>query len=163
MNAQPFELNEDSLLFINKLGMYYENYGIPRIGGRILGLMLISGQPLSAEKIANLLKVSRGSVSTNVRLLASNELLERISVMGEKVDYYTVSELIWERAIQMRIDGFKTLKRIVELGLRTANVDSSTPPNRSLPEMLQWVDTMTASHEQALIQWKQTKPPLDRS
>lgn len=71
MHTQEFELDEAKLLFIEKLGVYYEDYGIPRIGGRILGLMLVSGQPLTAEQIATHLKVSRGSVSTNVRLLAS--------------------------------------------------------------------------------------------
>lgn len=157
MHTQEFELDEAKLLFIEKLGVYYEDYGIPRIGGRILGLMLVSGQPLTAEQIATHLKVSRGSVSTNVRLLASGGLIERISVVGERIDYYDVSESIWERAIQMRIDGFRSLRRIVELGEKAAENNAASAANRNLLDMLQWVDTMTSCHEQALLHWKQFK------
>ncbi|WP_055106848.1 GbsR/MarR family transcriptional regulator [Paenibacillus ihumii] len=154
---RDFELDEAKMLFIEKLGVYYEDYGIPRIGGRILGLMLVSGQPLTAEQISNLLKVSRGSVSTNVRLLTSGGLLERVSVVGERIDHYSVSESIWERSLQMRIDGFKSLKRIVEQGILATKSNSSPSTNHHLPEMLLWVDTMTASHEQALLNWKEKK------
>jgi len=157
MHTQEFELDEAKRLFIEKLGVYYEDYGIPRIGGRILGLMLVSGQPLTAEQIATYLKVSRGSVSTNVRLLTSGGLLERISAVGERIDYYTVSESIWERAIQMRIDGFRSLRRIVELGEKAAENNTSPAAYQNLLDMLQWVDTMTSSHEQALRHWKQFK------
>jgi len=161
MNAQQFELDEAKQLFVEKLGVYYEDYGIPRIGGRILGLMLVTGQSLTAEQIANLLRVSRGSVSTNVRLLASNGLVERASMVGERSDHYAVSESIWERAIQMRVDGFMSLRRIVEQG-RTAVDDgkhNSSTAHRHLHEMLQWVDTMINSHEQALLDWRERTAP----
>lgn len=152
MNDQPFELDKDKSSFIDKLGMYYEDYGIPRIGGRILGLMLVSEKPLSAEQMAKHLKISRGSVSTNVRLLTSSGLLERTTVAGERTDYYVVSESIWERAIQIRIEGFTNLKRIVEQGIQA--VESKPSANNQLYEMRQWVDVMINSHEQTLMNWK---------
>ncbi|MEK4252413.1 GbsR/MarR family transcriptional regulator [Paenibacillus sp. FSL W7-1287] len=152
MNDQPFELDKDKSSFIDKLGMYYEDYGIPRIGGRILGLMLVSEQPLSAEQMSKHLKISRGSVSTNVRLLTSSGLLERTTVAGERTDYYLVSESIWERAIQIRIEGFTNLKRIVEQGIQA--VESKPSANNQLYEMRQWVDVMINSHEQTLMNWK---------
>lgn len=33
MKDKELDLNEENLKFIEKLGIYYENYGIPRIGG----------------------------------------------------------------------------------------------------------------------------------
>ncbi len=55
--------------FIEGMGMYFENQGIPRIGGRMLGLLMIAHRPLSAEDLARILKVSRASLSTNFRSL----------------------------------------------------------------------------------------------
>jgi DNA-binding transcriptional regulator GbsR (MarR family) len=155
MDDRKLGLDEERKLFVEKLGIYYEDYGIPRIGGRILGLMLVSDKPLAAEQMANLLKVSRGSVSINVRLLVSNGLIERISVGGDRSDYYSVSESVWDHAIQIRIDGFNNLKRIVEQGVKAVGNDSSTPTQTKLHEMLLWVDTMITCHEQALLNWKQ--------
>lgn len=153
MDDKELELDEENRSFVEKLGVYYEDFGIPRIGGRILGLMLVSSQPISAEQISNLLRVSRGSVSTNVRLLVSQGLLEKTSRVGDRTDYYSVSESIWDNAIKIRIDGFKSLKRIVEQGVKAVGDESS--PNKNLLEMLQWANRMIACHEKALLDWRQ--------
>jgi DNA-binding transcriptional regulator GbsR (MarR family) len=55
----PVKLNHELSAFIESLGRYFENYGIPRIGGRILGLLLIAHAPLSAELISKVLKIRR--------------------------------------------------------------------------------------------------------
>ncbi|GIP19177.1 hypothetical protein J40TS1_48190 [Paenibacillus montaniterrae] len=153
MDVKELEYNEEKQVFVEKLGIYYEDYGIPRIGGRILGLALVANQPISAEQMANLLKVSRGSVSTNVRLLVSMGLLEKVSAIGDRADYYSVSESIWDNAIKTRIDGFKNLKKIVEQGLNA--VEGSSNANKKFVEMLLWVDNMISSHEKLLLEWRQ--------
>lgn len=151
MEYKEQELNEEKLKFIEKLGIYYENYGIPRIGGRILGLILVANNPVSSEQISQLLKVSRGSVSTNVRLLVSNGLLERTSIAGDRTDYYVICDSAWDSAIKVRIEGFKNLKSIIEQGTKAFNNESTT--NKNLREMLQWVNIMTESHKKALVEW----------
>lgn len=152
MDVNELEYDEEKQIFVEKLGIYYEDYGIPRIGGRILGLLLVSNQPISAEQMSNLLKVSRGSVSTNVRLLVSMGLLEKVSAVGDRTDYYSVSESIWDNAIKTRIDGFKNLKNIVELGLKT--LEEHSDANKKFSEMLLWVDSMISSHEKVLLEWR---------
>ncbi|MEK3733367.1 MULTISPECIES: GbsR/MarR family transcriptional regulator [Paenibacillus] len=153
MDVKELEYDEEKRAFVEKLGVYYEDHGIPRIGGRILGLLLVSNQPVSAEQMANLLKVSRGSVSTNVRLLVSMGLLEKVSVVGDRTDYYSVSESIWDNAIKTRIDGFKNLRKIVEQGLKA--VEGQSNANKNFAEMLLWVDGMISSHEKLLFVWRQ--------
>ncbi|MGG1876116.1 MarR family transcriptional regulator [Paenibacillus cisolokensis] len=153
MDVKELEYDEEKRAFVEKLGVYYEDHGIPRIGGRILGLLLVSNQPVSAEQMANLLKVSRGSVSTNVRLLVSMGLLEKVSVVGDRTDYYSVSESIWDNAIKTRIDGFKNLRKIVEQGLKA--VEGQSNANKNFAEMLLWVDRMISSHEKLLFVWRQ--------
>ncbi|PAD71559.1 GbsR/MarR family transcriptional regulator [Paenibacillus campinasensis] len=153
MDVKELEYDEEKRAFVEKLGVYYEDHGIPRIGGRILGLLLVSNQPVSAEQMANLLKVSRGSVSTNVRLLVSMGLLEKVSVVGDRTDYYSVSESIWDNAIRTRIDGFKNLRKIVEQGLKA--VEGQSNANKNFAEMLLWVDGMISSHEKLLFVWRQ--------
>ncbi|MEK4974991.1 MarR family transcriptional regulator [Niallia sp. FSL R7-0648] len=152
MDVNKLEYDEEKQVFVEKLGIYYEDYGIPRIGGRILGLLLVSNQPISAEQMSNLLKVSRGSVSTNVRLLVSMGLLEKVSAVGDRIDYYSVSESIWDNAIKTRIDGFKNLKKIVELGLKA--LEEHSDANKKFSEMLLWVDSMISSHEKVLLEWR---------
>jgi DNA-binding transcriptional regulator GbsR (MarR family) len=139
------------LRFIEKLGLYYENYGIPRIGGKLLGLLLMAGTSVSAEQMATALKISRSSVSTNIRLLVSFGFIEITPLPGERTDYFQISDTAWENAIKERIKGFQNLKTLVEEGLRT--IDSKAGENQKLVEMLDWVNLLRNAHENALVEW----------
>ena len=55
--------------FIERMGLAFESDGLPRIAGRIFGLLLLSEDCRSLDELAAELKVSKGSVSTNARLL----------------------------------------------------------------------------------------------
>ncbi|MDA8336812.1 MAG: transcriptional regulator [Peptococcaceae bacterium] len=143
-------LTEDKYRFIEKMGLYYENYGLPRIGGRILGLVLIADRPVSGEEIARLLRVSRSSVSTNLRLLLSFVFLEKVAVPVERSDYFAVSELAWRNTIKMRIEAYRNLQGIAEQGLAACDPDASS--SGRLLEMLRWVKALAESHEKLLAE-----------
>jgi DNA-binding transcriptional regulator GbsR (MarR family) len=76
---------------IEKLGRLAEGEGLPRIGGRMLGYLAISGAPRSIDELAATLKVSRASISTNGKLLQSIGLLERTTIAGDRRDYLRVT------------------------------------------------------------------------
>ncbi len=77
--------------FIEQKGMEYQAEGLPRIAGRLMGLMLIEDGPFAFGGLAERLKVSRGSVSTNTRLLENLGVIERVSKPGERGDYFQLS------------------------------------------------------------------------
>lgn len=77
--------------FIEQKGMEYQAEGLPRIAGRLMGLMLIEDGPFAFGGLAERLKVSRGSVSTNTRLLESLGVIERVSKPGERGDFFQLS------------------------------------------------------------------------
>ena len=55
--------------FVERSGIFFQSEGLPRIGGRIFGLLLLADQAVSIDSIAQELKVSKPSVSTNTRVL----------------------------------------------------------------------------------------------
>lgn len=142
--------------FIEKLGLYYENYGVPRIGGRIIGLLLTSDRPLSAEEMATRLNVSRSSVSTNIRLLLVYGFVEVSSKQDGRTDFFTIAEDAWGSAIKARIEGFLSLKAIVEQGI--AALDGDAAATVKMLEMADWADTMLKGHERIRQEWQIKKP-----
>ncbi len=40
--------------FIENMGLQYEAYDVPRIGGRILGLLMVNPNPMTSEEMAEL-------------------------------------------------------------------------------------------------------------
>lgn len=78
--------------FIERMGLCAEEEGLPRIGGRLMGLMMLEGGPFSFDELVDRLQVSRGSVSTNTRMLEARGVIERIGRPGERQLYYRVAE-----------------------------------------------------------------------
>ncbi|RUT34846.1 transcriptional regulator [Arsenicitalea aurantiaca] len=74
--------------FIELMGLQFQGDGAPRIAGRIYGLLLMEGRPLGLQDMATRLQVSRASISTNARLLATKGLVELVSQPGDRQDYY---------------------------------------------------------------------------
>ena len=86
-------LNEEPKdYFIEQMGLFTQAEGLPRISGRIFGLMILEGGAFSFSELAERLDVSRGSISTNTRLLVSIGLIEKTAKPGERQDYFQVPE-----------------------------------------------------------------------
>lgn len=78
--------------FIERMGLHAQADGMPRIAGRIMGLMVLDGGPLAFGQLADRLQVSRGSISTNVRLLEGMGVIERVAKPGDRGDYFRLAD-----------------------------------------------------------------------
>jgi DNA-binding transcriptional regulator GbsR (MarR family) len=106
-------LTPDDERFIESLGLHFEDKGIPRIGGRMLGLLMLAPRPLSLGRIAELLKVSPASVSTNIRQFHNRGLVEEISFPGDRRHYYVFSDSAWEHRFEDAIEGITEALQIM--------------------------------------------------
>jgi DNA-binding transcriptional regulator GbsR (MarR family) len=76
--------------FIEKIGVIAQTEGLPRIAGRVLAMLLYDGERVSFGQLADALQVSRGSVSSSVRMLESQQLIKRVAKPGDRQDYFQV-------------------------------------------------------------------------
>ena len=77
----------------------FEAQGLPRIGARILALLLLSSRPLHLDDIARALRVSRASVSTNTRVFLHLGLIEPAEVRGDRRRHFRLAEHAWENRL----------------------------------------------------------------
>jgi DNA-binding transcriptional regulator GbsR (MarR family) len=143
------------LQFIENIGLHFEEYGVPRIGGRILGLLLASSRPVSPEEMSAVLEVSRSSVSTNLRTLLMTGLADRISLPGERSDYYVFSDEAWETTLEIRMDGIESLREMAEDGLQ--GVPDRHPARVRLEEILAWTEMVGEAYERLIKEWQSRK------
>jgi hypothetical protein len=146
------KLSPELTRFVENMGRFFESYGIPRIGGRILGLLLVVHEPLSAERIAAVLKVSRASVSTNFRLLLASSLAEKVYLPGDRTTYYSFPETAWEKVLNVEIESISAMKRLAEQG-RDA-LPSGDPAQHRLGDMINWADRLMQLFQHALTEWR---------
>jgi len=152
MQKEKMILKASQQDFIESIAAVYENYGIPRIGGRIFGLSLITGVPLSAEKLSILLQASRSSISTNIRSLIVNGWIEKVTFPGDRVDYFRFSPKAWERVLEHRQKGLQPLKEIVERGQEELTAGSIE--YGQLEDMKVWLDIQQHYQEEMLKSWR---------
>ena len=138
--------------FIESIGLYFETYGLPRVCGRIVGLLMVTGAPLSLDEIAAALQVSRASVSTNARLAASTGLAERVGVPGDRRDYYRLGDDPWERRIRVDIEAVARLRGIAERGLEALPPDQEAA-RAKVRELLDLCELSAEVSRIALDRW----------
>jgi len=76
-------------IFVETLGKTADALGISRIVAQIYAILYLSPRPLSLDEIAQRLKVSKGNVSVNIRILNDWQAVRKIWQRGSRKDYYT--------------------------------------------------------------------------
>ena len=142
--------------FIESMGVYFERYGLPRIGGRVLGLLMVADRPLSLDDLASMLRVSRASISTNMKLITASSLAEPISLPGDRRDYYRFGPDTWERALKTELEGIEFLRRLGERGLAAAQASESVARDH-LEELLAFCDLLMADRATNIERWRALK------
>jgi DNA-binding transcriptional regulator GbsR (MarR family) len=162
MDTTP-PLTPEQQQFIERVGLYFEQYHLSRIGGRLLGLLLLLDHPIGLGEMADLLGVSRASVSTNIRTAADFGLTELVTRPGDRRDYYQVGPEAWNKGIETRIEGARQLRRIAEQGLAATAQTGATAAH--LRELLEFCDFTIAEQIASLERWRarhSERPPNDR-
>jgi DNA-binding transcriptional regulator GbsR (MarR family) len=100
--------------FIEQMGMLCERDNLPRIAGRVLGLLIVEEGAFSLRELADRLKVSRASVSTNARMLTDVGVVERVSRPGDRQDYYQLVPYPFHRMLTGRAAVFRQASQLFE-------------------------------------------------
>jgi DNA-binding transcriptional regulator GbsR (MarR family) len=108
--------------FVERFAVAQEGDGLPRIAGRIFGLLLTGERELSLDEITKELGASKGSASVNTRLLEERGIIERVSHSGDRRDYYRIMPDLFERMMEMRLAKWHRSHDAVLYGLTASDV-----------------------------------------
>jgi DNA-binding transcriptional regulator GbsR (MarR family) len=111
--------------FVEQMGLLCEQDNLPRIAGRVLGLLVVEGGPFSLRELAERLQVSRASVSTNARMLADVGILERVSKPGDRQDYYQLAPQPYHRLLTSKVRALRYAASFV------AEAEANLPAERA--------------------------------
>jgi DNA-binding transcriptional regulator GbsR (MarR family) len=77
------------------------SWGLNKTMAQIHALLLISTKPLTTEDIMEELSISRGNANMNVRALLDWGIVSRISVPGERKEFFKSEKDVWALARQV--------------------------------------------------------------
>jgi len=121
----------------NVVGRLIEFWGFKRNMGRVWAVLYLSPDPLSAEDLRQLLKLSSGAVSMTLSELSRWGVVRKVWVQGERRDFYAAEVQLWrmisrvfnEREkgeITMAIDAFEEALAMLDTIGPGVDVDAKT-------------------------------------
>ena len=132
--------------FIEDISLYFEQMGLPRMAGRVLGVLLISAPPeQSLNDLCEVLQTSKSAVSTTTRLLTEMGLIERVPSSKPREVAFRFKAGGWLVFMRMRLRLMASLHQIAEQGLMLLE---DQPP--ALRERLQEAHDMFSQIEEEL-------------
>lgn len=140
--------------FIERYGMAAEQDGLPRTAGRMLALLIVEGGPFSFSELAERLQVSRGSVSTNTRLLEQFGVIERVAKPGDRQDYFKIVADPWVRLLEAWTERQAKTEKIAESLLNDAAALSGDSRKR-VGAFLSFVRTTTTEARATIARLRQ--------
>jgi DNA-binding transcriptional regulator GbsR (MarR family) len=132
--------------WIEDIGLYFEQMGLPRMAGRVLGVLLISDPPeQSINSLCATLQASKSSISTTTRLLTEMGLIERVAAPVPRRSYFQFKPGGWVLFIRQRLRLWASLHQLAERGLELLH-----DQDPALRERLQEAHDMFSSIEDEL-------------
>jgi DNA-binding transcriptional regulator GbsR (MarR family) len=155
-------MNVQTANFIERMGVVLESDGLPRIAGRIFALLLVSEDARSLDDLAAELQVSKGSVSTNARLLEQRDLLERVCRPADRRDYYSVPADLFAHTMDQRLARWQRFNEAI--GAARSSLPIRSPEVRSrLDEYEQAYAFMSQVIREGLRRWQARREDLEVS
>jgi len=123
MTARARTPDRNTRMFVEKLAVLLETDGMPRVAGRLFGLLLVSAEPRSLDELAKQLGLSKASISINARLLEEKGLVERVGRQADRRDYYGIAEDILERTLEQRIAKIRRFQQSIAEARNTCLIE----------------------------------------
>ncbi|WP_031470948.1 GbsR/MarR family transcriptional regulator [Sciscionella sediminilitoris] len=116
------EDDQEVLRWVEQVATFcVEEWGLPPITGRVLGLLMICDPPeRSAGEIAETIQASRASLTSNMRFLTAIGLVRKVRVPGDRTAYYRIEDDAWHKVIQRKLDSLAAFGDIAEQGIALA-------------------------------------------
>lgn len=90
------ELDQAREQFIQGMSRITHFWGFPKAMGAMYGAIYLSPDPLSLDQMVTQVGVSKGAVSTNVRMLERLGMVHKQLQIGDRKDYYSAETDFWK-------------------------------------------------------------------
>ena len=134
-------MHNETRQFIERVGVLSETEGLPRIAGRIFGLLLVTPGECSLDEMAEALGVSKASISTDARRLEQYGIVVRTSRPGDRRDYYAIAPNALRQSLESKLRGMRQFQQILREARDLPDADA---------EVRERIDEWEAWHEQAI-------------
>jgi DNA-binding transcriptional regulator GbsR (MarR family) len=143
--------------FVEDMGVYFELNGLTRMAGRIIGWLLVCDPPhQTMPQIIEALDASKSAVSVALTTLHQINLIHRLSLPGERKDYFRLNPDMWTHAFMARANQITALRILAERGL--ALMEGASPESKRRLQLVWEMNVfMEAEFPRLIERWNEVK------
>lgn len=141
---------------IKNFGVAYRAFGLSKLMGHIVALLISSAQPISLEDISKSLHRSKGPVSQILRRLRDKGLIRRVWQPTSRKDFYEIQPELFEIAYRNNLELVRSNTRLARQLKAIVNKEKAndfTELMNRLIEMEKFYEIMEKHHENFLKEW----------
>jgi DNA-binding transcriptional regulator GbsR (MarR family) len=142
---------------IQRFGEAYKAFGLNKLMGHIVALLIYSPEPLSLDEISEQLGRSKGPVSQIVRRLRDRKLIRKVwAPENNRKDYYEIEPEIFENAFRNNLELIKNNTRIAKYlkeKVTSLDGDGSEVVHDRVEEMEHFYSLMEKHYRNFLADW----------
>ena len=99
---------------IERVGVFFEKSGFPRMVGRVLGYLLIAEPPHKTfNEIQEYLQASKSSISTSLQFLLNQGLVGYFTLPGDRKRYFKLNVETWLEMMRKELCHFGVVSRMM--------------------------------------------------
>jgi DNA-binding transcriptional regulator GbsR (MarR family) len=146
-------MNRAGRRFADQMGHAAAADGLSPIAGRLFATLMLSDEPKSLDALADELGVSKASVSTDARRLFERGIVERVTVAGDRRDYYELAPDFFAQVIRARVGRWRRIQNLV--GAMRESVPGLSPLVRQRFASIDEIQTSVVDRiDLALTEWE---------
>jgi DNA-binding transcriptional regulator GbsR (MarR family) len=149
---------------IQRFGDAYKAFGLSKLMGHIIALLLFSPEPLSLDEITKQLGRSKGPISQIVRRLRDKHLIRKAWMPNDnRKDYYEVEPEIFEHAFRNNLELIKNNTRIAKQlkeKIKSSKSENLKPISQRMIEMEKFYLLMEDYYNDFLLSWAKERSKL---
>lgn len=148
---------------IEEFGNIYESYGLRRLQGLIVGLLLTREEPVSLDDMVEVLDRSKGPISISVRRLDDMDLVRKVEGPNNRRNYYASHPDIFYNNFKFNMATVRKNRDLAErflARLHGADGEETDKTRRSLTHMRTFFELMESYFEDFGREWRKKKGEL---
>lgn len=143
--------------FIMNFGHAYKAFGLSKLMGHVVALLIYESEPISLEDIAKQLNRSKGPISQITRRLRDKQLIRRVWHPTSRKDFYEIEPEVFENAFRNNIDLIRNNRKIAthfKSEIKSRKLKDSEILDKRLLEMGKFYGLMDKHYKNFLDEWE---------
>ncbi len=150
---------------IQTFGDAYRAFGLNKLMGHVVALLIFSPDPLTLDDISQQLGKSKGPISQITKRLWERNLIRKIWKPGSRKDYYEIQPEIFGNAFRNNFELIKTNTRIarqMKSMVENANDEYLQTLQKRLQEMERFYELMERHFQEFLQEWEEERQKISQ-